>query len=145
MHNLCQAILAYYKNAFSVFFVHIYYLSLHKICKNMSTKDKRAAVFGLWKVGSSIYYAINQYKQLSAFCDRLKCDRPKSVDTQANRNKIRNRIRRNPYCSLRKLAKDLEISTWSLRKIIKNKLPLQLYKLLKVQFLNDKMKATQLK
>ena len=37
LHNLCQDILTHYKNVFCVFFVDIYYLSLHfyKFAKNL--------------------------------------------------------------------------------------------------------------
>ena len=167
LHNLCQAILAHNKNVFCVFFVEIYQLSSHfyKFVKrslfynNMSTKDKKAAITGLRKDGSSfaniskllsvprksVYNAINRYEQLGTFCSRPKCDRPRSAETPANKNKIRSRIRRNSHYFLRKLAKDLKISTWSVRIIVKNKLHLQPYKLLKAHFLINKMKAIRLK
>ena len=125
----------------------------------MSTKDKKAAITGLRKDGSSfaniskllsvprksVYNAINRYEQLGTFCSRPKCDRPRSAETPANKNKIRSRIRRNSHYFLRKLAKDLKISTWSVRIIVKNKLHLQPYKLLKAHFLNDKIKVTRFK
>ena len=83
----------------------------------------------------SVYCTINRYKELGTFCYRPKCGRPGSVDTPPSMNKIRNRIRINPQHSLKKLAKDLKISTWFDRNIIKCKQHLHSYKLSKAHFL----------
>ncbi len=57
---------------------------------------------------------------------------------------IRSRIRRNPQRSMRKIARDLKISDFSVRKIIKDRLHLRSYKLTKSQPLTEEMKAIRL-
>ncbi len=125
----------------------------------MSAKEKRDAVIALHKEGvspseiakrlemhlSTVWKQIKRYKELDTLDDRSRSERPVTATTKKNKEKIRSRIRRNPQRSMRKMAKDLQISEGSVRKIVKKQLKLHPYKLAKAHLLTDKMKGERLK
>jgi transposase len=88
--------------------------------------------------------AIKRYNKLGHFGDHAKSGRPASVCTLQFKERIRSRIRRNPLRSMRKMARDLQISDSSVRKVVKDMLQLRPYKLKTAQQLTEKMKITRL-
>ena len=125
----------------------------------MSTKEKRGAVIALHNEGVSpseiakrleMYLAtvckqIKRYKELGTLDDRPRSGRPVTATTKKNKEKIRSRIRRNPRRSMRQMAKDIQISEGSVRKIVKKQLKLHPYKLAKAHLLTEEKKGERLK
>ena len=65
--------------------------------------------------------AIKRYHVLGHFGDHVKSGRPATVCTaQVNKELLRSRIRRNPLRSMRKMARDLQISVSLVRKVVKD-------------------------
>ncbi|WKX88140.1 hypothetical protein Q1695_008061 [Nippostrongylus brasiliensis] len=67
---------------------------------------------------SVIYRTIKRYKDLGTEADRPGRGRPAFVVTTDNIKKVRERIRRNPARSIRRMALEMDISDSSLRRII---------------------------
>ena len=125
----------------------------------MSAKEKRGAVIALHNEGVSsseiakghkmyvvtVCKQIKHYNKLVTLDDRPRSGRPVTATTKKNKEKIRSRIRRNPQRSMRKMAKDIQISEGSVRKIVKKQLKFHPYKLAKAYLLTDKMKGERLK
>lgn len=88
--------------------------------------------------------AIKRYKELGNLKDRPKIGRPVTVCNQRNRNIIKKRIDRNPMRSMRAMARSLDISDGSVRKMVKDQLGYHPYKIGKGHYLNDAMKANRL-
>ena len=65
---------------------------------------------------------IKRYKDLGTLDDRSRSGRPATVTTKKNKEKIRSQIRRNPQRSMRKMAKDIQISEGSVQKIVTKQL-----------------------
>lgn len=76
--------------------------------------------------------------------DRPRKGRPRTANIPKNRRIIRKRIQRNPHRSMRKIAKDLNISVSSVRQIVEKELCLTPYKFVKAHFLTEKMKKDRL-
>lgn len=92
----------------------------------------------------TVYDAVKRYQETGGTADRPRSGRPTTVTTPKNVQKIRCRIQRNPERSMRKMAKELNISTERVRNIVKKKLNLHSYKIACLQFLNDTMKEKRL-
>ena len=122
---------------------------------------ERSAVIELFKNGKSqkeilkllnlhnsrrkfVYRTIHRYKVTGCVVDRARSGRPRSVTTPALRKVVRERIRRNPRRSMRKMAKDLKISESSIRKVVKIDLGMHSFKRRKIHFLTEKVKAKRL-
>jgi len=88
--------------------------------------------------------AIKRYHVLGHFGDHVKSGRPATVCTAQVKELLRSRIRRNPLRSMRKMARDLQISDSSVWKVVKDILHLRPYKFTTAQQLTEKMKATRL-
>ncbi|XP_015438888.1 PREDICTED: putative uncharacterized protein FLJ37770 [Dufourea novaeangliae] len=88
---------------------------------------------------STVYEAVKRFQELGGTSDRSRCGRPTTATTRNNVNKVRCRIRRNPERSMQKMAKEIEISKDSVRRIVQNKLKMRSYKIDRAHFLNDDM------
>ena len=88
--------------------------------------------------------AIKRYQELGNSQDRPRSGRPLTAVTPEKINKIRCRIRKSTEQSMRKMAKDLKISEYSVLKIVKVKLGLSSYKFNRAYFLHDRMKLQRL-
>lgn len=93
----------------------------------------------------TVYNIVNRYKETGELSDRPRTGRPRTATAAANVNKVRQRVRRNPVRSMRKMAKEIGIDERSVRRIVKRKLNLRSYKISRVHFLNDTMKEKRLK
>lgn len=121
------------------------------------TKELRATVISLYKAGKKpmeifrelktfcvsrnfVYYTIKRYKETSSVQDRQRSGRPRSVRTPANIKIIRERLRRNPCRTQKKLALQTNISRISVNRILKYDLKVKAYSRRKVHFLNDRLR-----
>ncbi|CAF4679155.1 unnamed protein product [Rotaria socialis] len=71
--------------------------------------------------------------------------RPRTIRTKAAIRKIKNRVERRRSVSSRKIARELGISRTSIRRIFKNDLELQAYKIQKEPLLTDEHKEKRIK
>ena len=119
--------------------------------------SKRAAIIQLHRAGHSnskimkllkapkltVRDTILRFQELGTMEDRDRSGRPRSACTPAKikalRERIR-RIRRNPKRSLRKMAKDMNISHESVRTIVEQDLKMSPYKIRTRQLLTDLQK-----
>ncbi|KAI6658330.1 hypothetical protein LOD99_11090 [Oopsacas minuta] len=75
-----------------------------------------------------VYSTIQRYLETSNVKDKSRSRRPITVTTTRMKKIIRDRIRRNPRRSMRKLSSELKISRISVHKIVKSSLGLSSYK-----------------
>jgi len=87
---------------------------------------------------------IKRYKELGHDGRRPGSGRKRTVNTSANRQLIRKRIKRNARVSMRKIARETGISDRSVRRMAKEEFNLRPYKLQKVQLLTDDNKRVRL-
>lgn len=125
----------------------------------MNAKENREAIFALHKKGksvpfiiktlnmprSTVYKAVKRFNELGTSKDRPRSGRPVTASTPENVEKIRNRIRRNPDRSMRKMAKSIRINEKSVRIIVKKRLKLLSYKQGNGHFISEEMKINRLK
>ena len=119
--------------------------------------SKRAAIIQLHRVGhsnskimkllkapkSTVRDTILRFQELGTMEDRDRSGRPRFACTPAKIKALRERIRRiwrNPKRSLRKTAKDMNISHESVRTIVEQDLKMSLYKIRTRQLLTDLQK-----
>jgi inhibitor of nuclear factor kappa-B kinase subunit alpha len=121
-------------------------------------KELRLAIFRLFKGGmkkraiarllkvpeSTVRDDIKRFQETNSHEDRKGRGRKRTVNIASNRQKIKNRLKKNPRLSTRKLAKTIKISRQSVRRIIKNELHMKSYKLKKAQLLTEKAKNIRL-
>lgn len=121
------------------------------------TKELRATVISLHMAGKKpvdifrdikcfgvsrnfVYYTIKRYKETNSLKDRHRSGRPRSVRTAANIKIIRERLRRNPCRTQKKLALQTNISRISVNRILKYDLKVKAYSRRKVHYLNDRLR-----
>ena len=119
--------------------------------------SKRAAIIQLHRAGhsnskimkllkapkSTVRNTILRFQELGTMEDRDRSGRPQSARTPAKIKALRERIqriRRNPKRSLRKTAKDMNISHESVRTIVEQDLKMSPYKIRTRQLLTDLQK-----
>lgn len=92
---------------------------------------------------STVSKAISHLQQLGTLEDRHRSGRPATANNAMIRRKLREKIRQNPKRSKRKMAKQLGVSEWSVRNIVKHELGMHSYKLQEVHLLTDVLKAAR--
>lgn len=75
-----------------------------------------------------VYRTINRYLETGGTEDKARSGRPRSVRTPRLKKIIRDRIRRNPAQSARKLARNLKMNRESIRLLLRKDLKLTPYK-----------------
>ena len=75
-----------------------------------------------------VHRTIKRYKETGGTVDRARSGRPSSVTTPGLKKIIRERIRRNPRRSMRKMALELKISRCSISKVVKRDLGMNSFK-----------------
>jgi len=93
---------------------------------------------------SLVSRAIKRYNELGNTKDRPRGGSERTVRTSRNRKLIRERVKRNPRVSMRKISRETGISDRSVRRIVKEDLKLKPYKFHKVQLLTDHNKSVRL-
>ncbi|KAI6656176.1 hypothetical protein LOD99_1509 [Oopsacas minuta] len=91
-----------------------------------------------------VYRTIRRYNETGEVCDKARSGRPPSVTTPALQKLVRERIRRNPRRSMRKMAQELKVSESSVRKIVKVNLGMRSFRRKKVHFLSEQVKVKRL-
>ena len=79
---------------------------------------------------------VRRYKKLGKSKDRPKSGRPGSYRTKSNIKAIRERVRRNPKHSMKRMGPDFKIDPKSMSTIVKTDLKLSPLKLNKRQYLS---------
>ena len=90
---------------------------------------------------NTIKKAISRFQEISINEDRGGRGRKRTVNTTANRQRIKDCLRKNPRWPTPKLVKSTRIWRSTVQKIIKDKLHLKSYKLQEAYFLTDSVKA----
>ena len=88
--------------------------------------------------------AVNRFKELGHDGRRPGSGRRRTVNTSANRQIIRKRVKRNSRVSMRKIARETGMKRESVRQMAKREFNLMPYKLQKVQLLTDENKCVRL-
>lgn len=91
-----------------------------------------------------VYRTITRYNDTGSIAKRHGGGYPKTATSREMVRKVKARIQRNPRQSATKLAKSLNVSDSSIRRILKNELQLKPYKIQKVQGLTPAQKAIRL-
>ena len=81
-------------------------------------KSKTAIIKLLKASKSTVYHVINKFRKIGAANDRPRSGRLRSARTKKGVMAVREKVRRNPKRSIRKLAKDMRISNMSMRSIV---------------------------
>ncbi|KAI6659863.1 hypothetical protein LOD99_14203 [Oopsacas minuta] len=76
--------------------------------------------------------------------DRRRPGRPRTVRTFSKISRVSQRIRRNPSRSIRIMAKEIQISRESKRRIVRSDVQMKVYKLNKSQLLSEQNKNKRL-
>ena len=85
--------------------------------------SKRDAIIELYRAGtpipkiikqlkvpkSTVYDAVKRYQDLGNTKDRPKSGRPRTAHTKANIKAVRERVRRNPKQSMRKMSREINM------------------------------------
>ncbi|KAK0417925.1 hypothetical protein QR680_013281 [Steinernema hermaphroditum] len=91
-----------------------------------------------------VHRVVQRFEETGGIKDRQREGRPRSARTPKLMNMIRKKIQRNPQRSIRKLAREHEVSHETMRKLITDDLELVPYKLTKGQLLTDQNKESRL-
>ena len=86
-----------------------------------------------------VYHTIRRYKVAGSVEGRVRTSYPITVYIQ-QRKKIASRISRNPWRSIRKMARDFSVSHESVRKVVRNELRLMSLKLQTVHHLTPTLR-----
>ena len=109
----------------------------------VASNPKRTSIVDLHLVGMKTKYiaktlcvpprtvrrTVNLFKTTGGTADRRRPGRPPTAVSKANVTKIRKRIECRPKLSMRKMARDLGISDFPVRKIVHEKLNIKSYKI----------------
>lgn len=87
-----------------------------------------------------VYYTLKRYRETSSLDDRPKSGHPRTVRTPANIKLIRERLRRNPCRTQKKMALQANISRISVNRILKYDLKVKAYSRRKVHYLNERLR-----
>ncbi|KAI6658361.1 MhmaT1 transposase [Oopsacas minuta] len=91
-----------------------------------------------------VYRTILRYKQTGGVKDNARSGRPSSVTTPRLAKRVRERIRRNPRRSMRKMAVDLQVSRHSIQNVVNTKMGMYSFKRKKVHHLTDQVKQKRM-
>ena len=75
-----------------------------------------------------IYRTIKRYNETGDTNDKPRSGRPCSVRTAALKKRVRERIRRNPRVSMRKMANELKVARRTVQKVVKRDLRMRCLK-----------------
>lgn len=91
-----------------------------------------------------VYRTIKRYKETGSSKIQPKVGRKRTVRSPELIKRVRERVRRNPGQSMNKMAKDLQISQRSIRRIVKEDLHMKAYKKQKIHGLSMAQKQARL-
>lgn len=114
-------------------------VSLHQAGKSDSTIAKALCV-----ARSTVWKAIRRHNEQGDFKDRPRCGRPRSKRTPSKIKVVRERVRRNPQRSMRKMAKETDMSARTMRRLVHEDLGMSSFVLQKRQTLSEASKQKRL-
>ena len=85
----------------------------------------------------TVYRTIQRFNETGETSDRPRSGRPRSVRTPLLKKSVREKIRYNPKRSVQKMAKECNISTRTMGRLVHDDLGLKSYKFRKAQLLSD--------
>ena len=88
----------------------------------------------------TVYRAVKRFLEMGDASDRQRSGRPRLVRTPEKIKSVRERIRRNPNRSIRKMANEFKMSEKSMRRLIKDDLKMKSLSFQKRQALSDTQK-----
>lgn len=77
---------------------------------------------------STVHKTIKRFVETGSHKDRPRSGRPRTANTPANRRSIREKVKRNPKRSMRRMAQEIGISDVRVHHIVKEELHLKPYK-----------------
>ena len=114
-------------------------LSLHRAGKSSAVISKNLCV-----ARSTVWKTIKRYKERGDFKDRERSGRPRSKRSASNVKAVREKIRRNPRRSLRKMAKETKMSARTMGRLVHEDLKMSSFTLQKRQSLSANVKQKRL-
>ena len=93
---------------------------------------------------STVWKTVKRFKERGDFADRPRSGKPRSKRSKAMIKTIRERIRRDPRRSMRKMAKDTDMSPRTMRRLIREDLKMSSFTIQKRQALSDSVKQKRL-
>ena len=124
----------------------------------MVSLEDRSAIVAMYKHGSSVskisktlklhreqvHRVIKRFKETGGIKNRPRGRPARIARTPALRKAVKDKLRRNPERSIRKLAKEHKVSRSTMQRLTRDDLKLYPYKFTKRQRLTDEMKASRL-
>ncbi|CAD6198710.1 unnamed protein product [Caenorhabditis auriculariae] len=92
-----------------------------------------------------VFRTAQRYRRLGTSDDMQRSGRPVAVTTPEAVKAVREKIRRTPERSMRKMSKEYKMSRESMRTIVKDKLKMIPYRMQKGAFLSQKNKTFRMK
>ncbi|CAD6195867.1 unnamed protein product [Caenorhabditis auriculariae] len=92
-----------------------------------------------------VFRTAQRYRRLGTSDDMQRSGRPVTVTTPEAVKAVREKIRRTPERSVRKMAKEYKMSRESMRTVVKDKLKMIPYRMQKGASLNQKNKTLRMK
>ncbi|CAO4366563.1 unnamed protein product [Caenorhabditis nigoni] len=115
-------------------------IDLHKRGK---TNTEIRLALGINKM--TVWRAIKRWQETGDDQDRSRSGRPRTSITPERVKVVRERIRRNPHRSMRKMSEEVHTSVRSLRRIVRNVLKMKAYRVRKVAILSERNKLARLR
>ena len=91
-----------------------------------------------------VYKAVKRFRETESCAPRIRSTPEKPIRTKELIKKVRERLRRNPSRSARKLAKDTSVSVSTMQRLLKDDLHVYPYKFTKRQLLSNATKKKRL-
>ena len=91
-----------------------------------------------------VYKAVKRFRETGSCAPRIRSTSEKPIRTKELIKKVRERLRRNPSRSARKLAKDTSVSVSTMQRLLKDDLHVYPYKFTKRQLLSNATKKKRL-
>ena len=94
---------------------------------------------------SGVYKVIKRFKDTGSYLPKVRSTPPRPVRTSKLVNAIRNKVRRNPQTSARRMAKEANVSHKTMQNVLRKDLKCFPYKKVKRQLLSDPTRDKRLK
>ena len=91
-----------------------------------------------------VYKAVKRFRETGSCAPRIRSTPEKPIRTKELIKKVRERLRRNPSRSARKLAKDTSVSVSTMQRLLKDNVHVYPYKFTKRQLLSNATKKKRL-
>lgn len=93
----------------------------------------------------TVWKTVNRFKERGDDLDRARKGRPRSQRTRKNINAVREKIRRNPKRSMRRMAAETGMSATTMRELVHKDLGMSSFKMERRHFFTDAQKEKRLR